>query len=148
MKESFATRLKMGLELRNMKPVELSEKSNISKSRISQYLKGSYEAKQDALYKIAKALDVSEAWLMGYDTSIERHTADELVNHAIQTKLLINLDSKISKEYEAFMKEHEIKNEIITIAAHAIEDLTEEEQIELLNYAEWLKTKRKTANGK
>lgn len=72
----FSEMLKKGLELRNMKAVQLHELTGISKSRISQYLKGSFEAKQDSIYLIAKALDVSEAWLMGYDVPYYRLSLD------------------------------------------------------------------------
>jgi len=37
-----------------------------SLARISQYTNGVYEAKQKALYLIARALNVSEVWLMCY----------------------------------------------------------------------------------
>lgn len=41
---------------------------------MSQYLHGSFEPKQQNLYALAKALDVSEAWLMGYDVPKSRKT--------------------------------------------------------------------------
>lgn len=74
----FSERLRQGLEMRNMKPVDLCSKTGISKSRISQYLKGNFKAKQDSLYLLAKALDVSEAWLMGYDVSHERKSESQI----------------------------------------------------------------------
>lgn len=72
MSETFQDRLNQALEIRDMKPVELSQKTGLSKARISQYTNGVYEAKQKALYKIAQALNVSEAWLMGHDVPMER----------------------------------------------------------------------------
>ena len=72
MNETFKNRLNQALEIRNMKPVELSQRTGLSKARISQYTNGVYEAKQKALYLIARALNVSEAWLMGYDVQMER----------------------------------------------------------------------------
>lgn len=72
MVETFQSRLNQALTLRNMKPVELSQVTGLSKARISQYTNGVYEAKQKALYLIARALNVSEAWLMGYDVQMER----------------------------------------------------------------------------
>ena len=72
MSETFQNRLNQALEIRNMKPVELSQRTGLSKARISQYTNGVYEAKQKALYLIARALNVSEAWLMGYDVQMER----------------------------------------------------------------------------
>jgi transcriptional regulator with XRE-family HTH domain len=72
MSETFQDRLNQALEIRDMKPVELSQRTGLSKARISQYTNGVYEAKQKALYLIARALNVSEAWLMGYDVPMER----------------------------------------------------------------------------
>lgn len=65
-------RIKKALSLRNMKQVELSEKSGINKPSISCYVSGKYEPKQTALYELGKALDVSEMWLAGYDVPMER----------------------------------------------------------------------------
>jgi transcriptional regulator with XRE-family HTH domain len=72
MSETFQDRLNQALEIRDMKPVELSQRTGLSKARISQYTNGVYEAKQKALYLIARALNVSEAWLMGHDVPMER----------------------------------------------------------------------------
>lgn len=57
-----------------MKQIELATLSGISKYSISHYLKGDWEGKQDAVYELARVLDVSEAWLMGYDVPHERKT--------------------------------------------------------------------------
>lgn len=62
---TFAQRLREGLDLRGMKQIELATRSGISKYSISHYLKGDWEGKQDAVYELARALNVSEAWLMG-----------------------------------------------------------------------------------
>lgn len=69
---TIADRIKEGLALRNMKQAELVEKTGIGKSSISTYISGAYEPKQKNIYKIAKALNVNEAWLMGADVSSER----------------------------------------------------------------------------
>ena len=69
--ESCATRLKKALAARNVKPAELSRRTNISRGMISEYLKGLYEPKQDKVYLIAQALNISEAWLMGFDVPME-----------------------------------------------------------------------------
>ena len=69
---TFAQRLREGLDLRGMKQIELATRSGISKYSISHYLKGDWEGKQDAVYELARALNVSEAWLMGYDVPGER----------------------------------------------------------------------------
>lgn len=85
-------RLKEALELREMKQVDLSEKSGISKPNISCYLSGKYEPKQDALYKMGKALDVAEMWLAGYDIPMERPAAQK------ENDALADLNERIKKE--------------------------------------------------
>jgi len=51
------------MNIRGMKQVDLVEKTGIGKSAINHYVSGKYEAKQKALYLLAQALDVDEAWL-------------------------------------------------------------------------------------
>lgn len=71
-KEACYKRIRQGMELRGMKAVDLVQATGIGKSAISQYISGKYEPKQVAIHKIAKALNVSEAWLMGYDVPMQR----------------------------------------------------------------------------
>lgn len=70
--DSISTRLKKAMELRKVTQAELVKKTGIGKSSISTYLSGEYEPKQKNTYKLAKALNVNEAWLMGLDVDIER----------------------------------------------------------------------------
>ena len=69
---SIAERINEGLKLRKMKQADLVKLTGIGKSSVSTYLTGAYEPKQKNIYKIAKALNVSEAWLMGYDVDYYR----------------------------------------------------------------------------
>lgn len=71
-KETFANRLNAALTIRGLKPAELSKISGISKSSISEYLKGKFKPRQDGVYILSKSLNVSEPWLMGYDVSMGR----------------------------------------------------------------------------
>lgn len=72
--EDIKDRLKKALEYRNMKPIELSEKTKIPKSAISQYMSGYAKPKQDRIDIISEALNISPAWLLGYDTNISKDT--------------------------------------------------------------------------
>ena len=71
-KSNCSERIAAALSIRNMRQSELCELTKIPKSAISQYVSGAFEPKQDRIYIISKALDVSEAWLMGYDVPMER----------------------------------------------------------------------------
>ncbi len=88
--DSISDRLKKALEIRDMTQADLVKKTGIGKSSISTYLSGSYEPKQKNTYKLAKALNVNEAWLMGYDVDIERK--DNSVN-------LSNKELKLVQNY-------------------------------------------------
>lgn len=70
--ESCGKRIAKALAVRNIRQADLAEMTNIPKSSLSLYLKGAYEPKDDRIYIIAKALRVSEAWLMGYDVPMEK----------------------------------------------------------------------------
>lgn len=67
-------RIKEAMQIREMKQTDLANATGISKPAISQYASGKYVPKQTATFLIAKALNVSEAWLMGYDVPMERST--------------------------------------------------------------------------
>ena len=83
---TIANRLKQALEMRNMKQADLVNMTGIGKSSISTYLSGDYEPKQKNLYRLAKALDVNEAWLMGYDVPMERTSDPSSSQASTETK--------------------------------------------------------------
>ena len=68
---TFAERFKEALEKSGKTQSDVCRLTGIGKSAISQYLKGSFVPKQQRVYAIAKALKVSESWLMGYDVLAE-----------------------------------------------------------------------------
>lgn len=79
--ENTATRLKYLMSLKGYKQVDIlnlckpyCEQYNVkmNKSDISQYVSGKVEPNQDKLFVLGNALNVSEAWLMGYDVAMER----------------------------------------------------------------------------
>ena len=77
--QTFAERLKIGMNEKGIRAVDLSEKSNVSESLISCYRSGRYEATQVNLQMLAEALDVSIAWLMGYDVPIGHYDAPPIL---------------------------------------------------------------------
>lgn len=66
-KATCADRIKRALQIKGMKQTDLCQITKIPKSAISQYISGAFEPKQDRIRLISNALNVSEAWLMGYD---------------------------------------------------------------------------------
>ena len=69
--ELCSTRIKKALSIRNMTQTELCAKANISKSSLSEYLKGKHEPGNDKVFILAKALGVDPVWLWGYDVPME-----------------------------------------------------------------------------
>lgn len=77
-------RIAIALMKTGMRQSELCRKTGIPKSAMSQYIKGTFEPKQDRIYKIAEALGVSEAWLMGFDVEMKKpefHTEFHISDH-------------------------------------------------------------------
>ena len=68
---TISERLRQIMSIRNVKQVEIIEKTGINKGALSSYLSGRYMPKQDNIYKLAKVLDVNPAWLMGLDVPME-----------------------------------------------------------------------------
>lgn len=75
-------RLQEALDVRRMKASELSDRTKVPKGAISYYLAGKSHPKADRVHILAKALDVSEAWLMGFNVPMNR-TEEQKKNDAI-----------------------------------------------------------------
>ena len=93
-KENCAERIRKGLSIKNMKASELCEKTGIPKSAMSQYINGKFEPKQDRLYLIAKALEVSEPWLMGFDVPMNSSPAPTSDKEDSKIDVMISTESK------------------------------------------------------
>ena len=50
----------------------MATKANIDKGQLSSYISGKYKPRQNNIDALAKALNVNEAWLMGFDVPMER----------------------------------------------------------------------------
>jgi len=96
-KYTFSDRLKEALNKRKMTAAELSRKSGVSESNLSRYIKGTYEARQNHLYLLAKALDVNEAWLMGLDVSPERTDWQKANDRLVDITVRLKTDPEFAK---------------------------------------------------
>lgn len=85
-KENTAIRLKRIMSDRNLRQVDILNLTEpyckkydvkMNKSDISQYCSGKTEPNQDKLFILGIALNVSEAWLMGYDVPMERNNFED-----------------------------------------------------------------------
>lgn len=57
----------------------LADKIGLSKQAISMYASGSRKPKRPTIKAIAEALNVNEAWLMGYDVPMERQDTSQIL---------------------------------------------------------------------
>lgn len=85
-RSSTSERLKQLMSERNLRQVDILEKSKpfqkqlgvkMGRSALSQYVTGKSKPDDKKLYLLSKTLDVSEAWLMGYDVDIKRVPDEE-----------------------------------------------------------------------
>lgn len=65
MAADFGKRLQQALDDKGWKQIDLANATGFSKARISQWIHNKYIPTADGLNKIAKALNISESWLMG-----------------------------------------------------------------------------------
>jgi transcriptional regulator with XRE-family HTH domain len=100
--EKCSVRIAKALSIRNMKQSDLCRKTNIPKSAMSQYLSGAFEPKQDRLHIIAKALNVSPVWLMGFDVPMEENTTPPPENIQLSEgeKALLNLFRRVPESQQ------------------------------------------------
>lgn len=85
-KETISQRLIQIMNERNLKQIDIIRltepycnrfKIRIGRNDLSQYISGKVEPRQNKIYILAKALDVNEAWLMGFDVPKERDLTAE-----------------------------------------------------------------------
>lgn len=88
-KKNLHDRLQEAMEKRGCRAVDLVYQTGIPKGTLSYYLSGKTKPKADRLYILAQVLNVSEAWLLGYDVPMER-TADQKKNDQL-AKLIVRL---------------------------------------------------------
>lgn len=100
--QTFQFRLCEAMRVREVNAAELAKKTGYNKANISQWVNGVYEAKQEGIYKLATALSVNEAWLMGYDVPMERtlhETLDDQCNASGNLANEVNLIEQIQNQF-------------------------------------------------
>ena len=89
--ENTSIRLKRIMSERGLKQVDILElakpyclkyNTKLNKNDLSQYVSGKVEPGQNKLSVLGLALNISEAWLMGYDVPVSRDASNEpLIKH-------------------------------------------------------------------
>lgn len=107
--DSFQNRLYEAMTIRNMKQVNLVEKTNLDKTLINKYLSGKANAKQDKLTILADALNVNEIWLMGYEVPMDRNLNSlNITPMSKLNQLQIPILGKVKAGYDYLADENKI----------------------------------------
>lgn len=89
--DTFQNRLKKAMEIRNIKQVDLVEKTKLDKTLINKYLAGVSNARQRKLTLLADALNVNEIWLMGYDVPMDREIKTDILGNPVVSLPLLGV---------------------------------------------------------
>lgn len=81
MKKSFVDTIIMLMEEQKITQVDLARMSGISQSSISDWLRGKYLPKQDKVDILARALNVSPAYLMGWEKEHKKGVKIPVLGH-------------------------------------------------------------------
>lgn len=112
-----AKRLEDILEVKGMRPVDLSIRSGVSKASISQYIHGTSTPGNISAQKMADVLNVSPMWLMGFDVPMNKTEAilvSEKSNPLAQPKISTTKEKIAEWIIEAIPEEDYKKMEYIT----------------------------------
>ena len=85
---TISDRLKEAMKRIDITQAELVKRTGINKGSLSCYVDGKYNPKQNNIFKLAKALNVDEAWLMGHDVPMERKHPEERTKKGVKIPVL------------------------------------------------------------
>lgn len=111
-------RLNEAMKRAGKKQADLVRDTGLNRGTISRYLSGEVEPRQDAAYKLALALNVSETWLWGYDVPMERSDVqkknDDLVKIIAQMRKDPKFFDIVSKLAELPVEQYDSLTTIIS----------------------------------
>lgn len=91
-----AERLRERMKELDMKQADVVRATGIDKGALSSYLSGKYEPKDKTIFKLAKALNVDEMWLWGYDVPKERKSKS--LNDEVTIPASLNEKTKLAAD--------------------------------------------------
>ena len=138
-KENTSSRLKKIMSENNLRQVDILNLAapyckqynvKLNKSDLSQYCSGKTEPNQDKLFILGAALNVSEAWLMGYDVPMTRITFEDVPENSHHS---FNDIEEFKVAYDkSKLRSNKLLNSIMTNA----EQLDNERKKTLLEYSQ------------
>ena len=122
--DTTANRIKEAMESAGKRQADIVRETGIDKGALSHYLKGRYEPKQDVVYKLAEALNVSEMWLWGYDCERERSVVQqEMESNPIEMAerhVEMVMDEDLNELFEDFKELNASEKQIIKDLARSL----------------------------
>ena len=103
MKYSCAIRIRQCLSIRDMTQADLCRITGIPKSAMSQYCNGGLVPRQDRTFLIAQALNVSEAWLMGFDVPMDKKATPASYEEDGRVRDFVGLFGRLTAEQQALV---------------------------------------------
>ena len=104
MRDILIERMKATMEKLDISAAELSRRTGIRSSSISDYLTGKYAPKQDKIDLIAEALGVSPVWLMGWADEEELPVLDDPEIRALARKDNFKSNPEKAKKLKQLIK--------------------------------------------
>ena len=168
-KVEIKDRIKEALEKREITQTELADKAKIDKGQLSSYISGKYKPRQNNIDALSSALNVNEAWLMGFDVPMERHNVKASAETTVykvhcetenESKLILSYrelnnanQSRVRAYTENLLSAQKMEEELATatryqqpttIAAHHEgNEYTEDELKEIDQFKKMVENKRK-----
>ena len=101
--KKFSERLQYLMKINNLKAVDLCNKTGINKVKMSLYINGKNMPKQDGLYILSNALNVSPGYLLGIENSNLINKTDDLpIKIAIIGKISAGLPILATENIEGY----------------------------------------------
>lgn len=125
--DTTSNRLKIAMKNAEKKQADLVRETGIDKGSMSHYVNGRYEPKQDVIFQLAKALNVSEMWLWGYDCQMERPEVFEEIKEApvemAEIHVEMIMDEDLCEIFVDFKKLDANKRKIVKDLVHSLAEV-------------------------
>ena len=137
-KVEIKERIKQGLEIREITQSQLASRANIDKGQLSSYISGKYKPRQNNIDALATALNVNEAWLMGFDVPMERvqkkTDSQQTVSPSNECKEIIDVCEQLSNHNQkkvltyskSLLSAQQMEEDVL--AAHARTDVEQTQE--------------------
>ncbi len=148
-RENTAIRLKTIMNTRGLRQIDILNLTipyckkydvKMNKSDISQYCSGKTEPNQEKLFILGNALNVNEAWLMGFDVPMERvqkkTDSQQTASPSNECKEIINVCEQLSSHNQkkvltyskSLLSAQQMEEALLPNAAHEMNPTEEEKK--------------------